>query len=380
MEALIQTSWVRNTNELYRCLDTQLNACTTCRGYSKNKPTCGNPISKVSRSRITPVLLNIVESGSVTCAINHLETLASLVLCKRYHQTQIAEKVAQWRSRLLSFLSHDAAGTQEAEADHHSTSTKASTHLRRTRANVLKAQNAVQSSTCYDSETKPDESSLANIAVKQEQDDQHVKTEAVPLAVDPLEYTVTLKETIHTFAPYHQPKRIGTINKDIVNKLNTLFMKSEKEGFTEGEGYIYGYKLPQDHKTINLKACQVVKIGYTNDYERRMKEWQDQCHYEPQLVFAYKVAHHVKMEKIIHILLSNYRRKYKCPGCSVQHREFFEVRESTAEAVVRMWAVWARLRPFDDTGRLSAYWSNKIKEIDVEDPDCWEKLIFDKVK
>ncbi|KAK1852646.1 chitin synthase [Colletotrichum chrysophilum] len=379
MEALIQTSWVRNTNELYRCLDTQFNACTTCRGYSKNKPTCGNPISKVSRSQITSVLLNIVESGSITCAINHLETLASLVLCRRYHQNQIAEKVTQWRSRLVSFLTHGAAVTQEADTRNHPKSTKASTQLSGTRVNIFKTPAAVQPSTFSHAEAKPG-MSLMNTVVKEEQHEQHVKTEDVPLALDPLEDTVKCNDTIHTFEPYYQPKHLSMINKDIANKLNTPFMKREKEGFAKGEGYIYGYQLPQDHKTTSLKACQVVKIGYTNDYKRRMKEWQEQCHYEPQLVFAYKVTHHVKMEKIIHLLLRNYQRKEKCPGCPAQHHEFFEVDASTAEAVVRMWAVWARLRPFDDGGSLSSYWSQKIKEMNTEDPDCWEKLIFDKVK
>ncbi|KAK2730491.1 chitin synthase [Colletotrichum kahawae] len=377
MEVLVQKSWVRNTNELYRCLDTELNAFTTCRGYSKSKPTCGNPISKVSRSKITPVLLNIVESGSISRATNHLKTLASLVLCKRYHQIQIAEKVAQWRIRLLSFLSHDAPGTQEAETDHHSTCTKASAHIR---VNSLKLPTTHQPSKCYHTETNTEETSLASTVVKEEQDEKHVKTEAVPSPPGPLEDTVEYKNTIHTFVPYYQPKHIGMINKDIVNKLHVSFTKSEEEGYYKGEGYIYGYQLPQDHQMANLKAHKMVKIGFTNNYDRRMKEVQKKCHYEPQLIFAYKVTHHVKMEKIIHLLLRNYQRKERCPGCSVQHHEFFEVDASTAEAVVRMWAVWARLRPFDDAGSLSPYWSQKLKEMNTKDPDCWEKLIFDKVK
>ncbi|WYZ41909.1 hypothetical protein EsH8_V_000804 [Colletotrichum jinshuiense] len=126
--------------------------------------------------------------------------------------------------------------------------------------------------------------------------------------------------------------------------------------------------------------CPMIKIGFTNNPERRMKQWQAKCQYEPVIVFMYKVTHYVKMEKIIHRHLSNERRKEVCAGCGSTHHEFFEVETATAEAVVRMWAAWARLRPFDEEGVLTPYWSRKLKELDLDNPDCWDLFVFDKVK
>ncbi|KAL0942164.1 chitin synthase [Colletotrichum truncatum] len=363
MEFIVQAKWVKSTSELRSCLGPKLDTCAKCQGHSKNKSSCGNPISQASRSQITSVLFDMVQSGSISCAAQHLEHLASLVLCKRYHQNQIAEKATEWRIRLRSFLGLNDILVKQ-ENGHNEGSPTASLHKPK-----IKSEPTTDFAT----------------VVKEEDDGATVKLETITSSKESglrvgEQIKAESKSAIHSFTPFHQTRPMSTINKEVIKKLQAPFMKSEMEDHTKREGYIYGYKMPEGHKLPDESSCRMIKIGFTDNLEKRMQEWQKRCQYEPQVVFSYKVFHHVKMERIIHLHLGNERRKEtKCPGCEKNHIEFFDVDTPRAEAVVMMWAVWARLRPFDEEGRLSQCWAQKLNEMNTEDPDCWENFILNKV-
>ncbi|KAF9882402.1 hypothetical protein CkaCkLH20_00438 [Colletotrichum karsti] len=375
MDLLVQARWVQSTSELRSCLDPKLDNCTQCRGHSKNKPTCGNPISRASRSQIAHVLQDIIKSGSILSAAKHLQQLASLVLCKRWHQTQVAEKVAEWTTCLRSFLEVKPSPTKkkaDTEKPSSATTSCLSKQPERRAIRILKIPQPI---------TKTEEASGSAKPIKEEHDEKDVRLDSLAAYKKPIPHSgAETKPRIHYFEPYQRPKTAGRINNDIVEKLTAPFNVRERKAADKGDGYIYGYKLPRDHHERGGGSCRMIKIGYTNNPQRRMREWGVQCSYEPQVNFTIRSAYYVKIEEIIHLQLHNERRKERCSVCYRQHHEFFEIDTSRAEAVVRMWTRWAQLQPFDDDGRLSKYWSLKLADLDMEDPDCWERFLCEKVK
>ncbi|KAF2203449.1 DUF1766-domain-containing protein, partial [Delitschia confertaspora ATCC 74209] len=125
------------------------------------------------------------------------------------------------------------------------------------------------------------------------------------------------------------------------------------------------------------KKTILLKIGRASNVHRRMNEWTRQCGYELSLVRFYpyvstsspapspqtspgvrrpstsdqkntvrKVPHAHRVERLIHLELSEQRVKKNCEACGKEHREWFEV-EATREGVkkvdevIRRWVGWA---------------------------------------
>ncbi|TDZ41341.1 hypothetical protein CTRI78_v009731 [Colletotrichum trifolii] len=365
MEPSPRPLWIK-TDDLLACLgtchDSKSPSFSRCRGRSVKKPTCDNKLSQSSLAQISPVLHDILNSGNIVSAITHLKTLALLVLCKARHQTQVDEKVAEWGARIRSFLGLGEDSSPEHEDTRPASATKCQPSTKPARSH---------------------EEDVRDIKVKKESE-REVKLEEIPAlkqdAGVPFWKPNHEKAVEHDFTPFAQSSSPGKINRRIIDKLTKPFTTSETDIKSGGQGYIYGHRLPSNHIRPGGKDCNVVKIGFTNNPSRRMAQWKAKCGYEPQVVFMYRSRHHVKIEKVVHLHLSNERRKEVCPSCAATHMEFFEVDESRAEATVRMWAAWARLGPFDELGELTPYWRQKLECLDPDDPDCWEKYVFDKVK
>ncbi|KAK1977187.1 T5orf172 domain-containing protein [Colletotrichum cereale] len=369
MAVLIQPKWPQTLADLQACLSAPLGSCTSCQGRPKKKPTCGNRISVDSRKRISLVVLDILASGSLSSAARHLERLASLVLCRSQHQKQAAEKTAEWERRIRDFIGLNGDGEQDsrnggAEPEERGSKTAACSR----RVILVVEQETVKEE---GDERKP---RLDNIPFK-------------PLACNSTIYQSPLdKPTVHTFTPYGRPAPASKINKDIVEKLLAPF--SDRERNTVDTGCIYGYRLPKGHTTASgADTDSMIKIGYTKDLGVRMRRWKSTCGYTPNLVLVRPVRHYVKMEKVVHLHLANERRwDLACPGCrkkcgkTTNHKEFFEVDVEKAQAVVGMWAAWADLGPFDEEGRLTAYWAARLEALDLDDEACWDKFVLGKDK
>ncbi|KAK1971487.1 DUF1766-domain-containing protein [Colletotrichum sublineola] len=400
MAVLIQPKWPQTPADLQACLSTPLGSCTSCQGRSKTKPTCRNLISKDSRKRISSVVLEILASGSLSSAAQHLERLASLVLCKRQHQKQTADKTAEWERRIREFLGLSGDGEQddgkfETESEGQESRT-AVVSVKTTGSCVAKPSDAGRLLVIDGVESKPViEKRLVNLVVKQEtvkQEDDGCKfvLDSIPFNPQPSKSAICSdplkKQTVHTFTPYQRPATTRKINITIVKKLLTPYTEGEQKAV--GTGYIYGYKLPKSHTTATgTDTDRMIKIGYTNNPERRMRKWQSTCHYTPHPVLVRSVPHYIKMEKVVHLHLANERRRdLACPGCckengtSTDHKEFFEVDVEKARAVVGMWAAWAGLGPFDQDGRLTAYWTARLDALDLDDDGCWDIFVSGKGK
>lgn len=116
-----------------------------------------------------------------------------------------------------------------------------------------------------------------------------------------------------------------------------------------------------DKKTILLK------IGRTQNVQRRLNQWTRQCSYNLSLIRYYpyhpsllstsvdastvpkKVSNVHKVERLIHIELAGKRAQGsgRCSTCGKEHREWFEVEARRAsikalDEVIRRWVDWAQ--------------------------------------
>lgn len=128
---------------------------------------------------------------------------------------------------------------------------------------------------------------------------------------------------------------------------------------------------PKSHNTPNSNSKILLKIGRAINVQRRMNEWTRQCGYNLSLIRFYpylpsstpqsfpsrhgvtqpamtpkKVPHAHKVERLIHIELSEKRVKRECETCGKEHREWFEVEGDRkgvkgVDEVVRRWVRWA---------------------------------------
>lgn len=75
---------------------------STCIGYGQRKPTCGCAVAESSRSSAVAMLQDMSEGLYFSAEVSNeaLLGIASLLLCKRWHQFQAAEKVQGWRRNL----------------------------------------------------------------------------------------------------------------------------------------------------------------------------------------------------------------------------------------------------------------------------------------
>ncbi|KAG7055456.1 chitin synthase [Colletotrichum scovillei] len=104
MVVAAKAKWLKNTTELQTCLGVNFKSCFNCQGHSATKSSCGNAVSKASRSEMPFVMLDIINCGNLASASVHLEQLASLALCKRSHQSQAGEMATQWKARIRPYL------------------------------------------------------------------------------------------------------------------------------------------------------------------------------------------------------------------------------------------------------------------------------------
>jgi predicted Fe-S protein YdhL (DUF1289 family) len=125
------------------------------------------------------------------------------------------------------------------------------------------------------------------------------------------------------------------------------------EPLTEADrkyGFIYMF---WDQQTFGM-----IKVGRTVDLEQRLKQWNAQCkmtHYYHQYSQdgePSKIPHCQRIEKLLHIELSNYRKKRICDGCGRTHIEWFDISAERAKKVYRKWQDWIMQEPYaqDDTG------------------------------
>jgi hypothetical protein len=169
------------------------------------------------------------------------------------------------------------------------------------------------------------------------------------------------------------PKNCSVFLTDLYNLITRDFKKKEV-----APGYIYGFK---------RDGGDYIKVGYTNNLKRRMREWSDDCDQKVIVVLQEYVPHAGKLESLVHATLHNQRRR-EClvngacnngRGCHRTHREWLEVTLNLLKEVVGTWIRWFECIPYDERGCLKLEWIARIyklrKEQKVPLPDLWRKWI-----
>ncbi|EED18232.1 conserved hypothetical protein [Talaromyces stipitatus ATCC 10500] len=169
---------------------------------------------------------------------------------------------------------------------------------------------------------------------------------------------------LQIFEPY-LPKRLACLA--VSEALEKLLLKPlTKKTEIEKVGIVYVYWQPGNFGHL--------KIGYTDDLEKRMKGWNRQCNKTMEIYYPSRndaeelipVSHVFRVEKLVHTELKNLRRIEKdCSGCGKNHIEWFEAPLDLAVAVVRKWMAWMRESPYEErssSGGGNAEWVLKEEQ------------------
>ncbi|KAJ9156444.1 hypothetical protein NKR23_g1507 [Pleurostoma richardsiae] len=185
----------------------------------------------------------------------------------------------------------------------------------------------------------------------------------------------------HIFVSYAGQQTTREINDEIKKVLTQPLSKDEKKV----DGFIYGYTFPESHTVKSLDSQTAdplnpgsyIKVGYTNEVGRRMKQVKRNCGYEPRHLFTpLQAPHYKRLERIIHRQLRNGRqREQACPSCGTGHLEWFRNEDGSAEKVIRMWRDWVAMRPYDEEGRLEDVWARRLHMVDLNSEDCWRDFV-----
>lgn len=94
-----------------------------------------------------------------------------------------------------------------------------------------------------------------------------------------------------------------------------------------------------------------LKIGFTKNIERRLKEWNRRCGREHSYLnhdnrSGAQMPHVHRVEKLIHTELKEYRQKRKFEGCGKNHHEWLHEGEVHAVKVAQKWQEWMMQEPY----------------------------------
>jgi hypothetical protein len=146
------------------------------------------------------------------------------------------------------------------------------------------------------------------------------------------------KIDLPNFLPYKSaPVTDAKIAKDLEKVMKKDLSKRDLK-----HGHIYMF--------WDIGNFGMVKIGRTNNLDRRMKEWSKckQTHSYHTSTHQASVAHVQRIERLIHIELINSRRKLPCSTCRdvEMHTEWFNVSEQRAQQVSQKWHDWMLKEPY----------------------------------
>lgn len=146
--------------------------------------------------------------------------------------------------------------------------------------------------------------------------------------------------------PRFEPRRISQLGtlEAIADLVSKPFGRIERK-----QGYIYMFTRDSDPG--------YVKIGWSTNVTRRMREWEQRCHYKPVLVYTSPlIPHAFRAEQLIFTQLAEWRYDdMRCINediCRSQHKEWFRLRKRDAFKVVKRWVWWVMTSPFLEDGWL----------------------------
>jgi len=160
----------------------------------------------------------------------------------------------------------------------------------------------------------------------------------------------------------------------IAHAIDTLL----KKNITPKRGFIYVLAAPeffQSFPPARNKNEQWVKIGISSDVKHRVKTLKATCGitdlaavYESPCSFPMDMLR--RIEKVCHEELNNHRRRFDCLNegvttrCDTVHEEWFAVDKEAAERTVKKWEGFLIHKPYDQYGRLSTFWWDRLQNED----------------
>ncbi|KAH7109287.1 meiotically up-regulated gene 113-domain-containing protein [Dendryphion nanum] len=146
--------------------------------------------------------------------------------------------------------------------------------------------------------------------------------------------------------PQFQPYQSNVLVKQSVQEALKSFLTKNPTDTDATAGYIYIYWIPG--------AFNKIKIGRSNNPQRRIKEWNRSCKVEHELhISSYdgklaKVPHVKRIERLLHLELKNLRYSMsECDGCKKNHNEWFDLSERVAVRVFGKWREWIESKPYE---------------------------------
>lgn len=347
-----------------------------CHGLTTTKQLCTVSVSKDSRSRIEVVVQDLLEAVNKSTPIAELlDSLAGLVLCKRFHQKQSTLKSQSWGEKLELFTSKAI----ETNANETIKSTprsvrvvvqtaqylqqanlqvvkKQDNHETRAETRTLKHALSIQKMPCLATNGVPKEESSTVDPLKVSSSPVAYRTRTRTVLSGSLP-TSTVSPRFEAFERFHRSvtPKAHLIQQKILLDLSP----SEKK-----TGWVYIYS--------RQNSPGMLKIGTTvNPPQGRLDDIARSCQYTPQLLFKFQCKFAMKLEKLVHAYLHRERRRVvlyegKCNyglGCTSKHIEWFEIKLNKAMEVVKMLGQWIQSNdPYEPTGELKIEWLVKAKE------------------
>ena len=180
----------------------------------------------------------------------------------------------------------------------------------------------------------------------------------------------------HCFAVFSPRKDVRKINESVKTLISRRLLPSEipqkDDSSSLKKGTVYLYTFPEHYRAQNPP----IKIGNTNNIDRRMNQWRRQCGYEPEHIAQYSSDLYIKAERLIHKHLANDRLvEPECAKCACKHTEWFQCTVLQAHKIAGLWTEWGRRQPYTEAGELKVEWAKRLEKLDMDDPNCWKKFV-----
>lgn len=322
-----------------------------CHGKTQKHTLCGIRIAAANLLLVDALLEKVAAAAGLEEKLQLLTRMAPLLLCKRHHQGKQVVLIADWEDSLRA-----AVPSFKTESDDEP-------GIFAEGVRVCSAW-AGRRTTFEGARTTP----------------VRMKTEAGPyVKVEPLSDDHEAaprnprKDALQerTFIPYSSPRNTRSLNIHIMSVLSKP-LSPKALSSTSKAGYVYVYTFTSNPDT----PIRYLKIGHSIDYDRRLKEWQSQCSTKPRLLCHYQTSRYQKVERIVHAQLANQRLlEEECGGCRKKHNEWFDVKVSRVSALLGLWTEWSWREPYDAQGKLKVEWARRLKDVDLDDPDCWTRFV-----
>ncbi|KAF7552632.1 hypothetical protein G7046_g7348 [Stylonectria norvegica] len=411
-------SWPSTIKELAKILVVDCDSSPSCHGKTQKQQRCRCRLSRQSASMASNLLDQILSQKTLKAARSLLSQLAHIVMCPRFHQNQASDRVTAWEKKLQELKRpSDVVVKIEDEDDEMELASDGDEVVEtkpeikseaKPQAKIIKIEpnpidNKIGAKPIHSTpvtfkliakpvtigaqsvvtiepkpETKIEEgtsTATTNAEVSKHPVPHTPRT--LPSTSSPVPKSPSLKATqstgrTHTFERYGSLRTPTARNQAIKTLLLRPLLKTEKQT----GGVVYGFIDSRNYRDTSL----YLKIGLTNNLERRKNEWARQCGYNPKVLMDFPADLYVKVEKLAHAHLHNQRMREVDCSCGFKHQEWFDVTPDAASGAVALWANWTRQEPYDEDGVLREEWRVRLEMMDLSDVDCWKVFVNGEVK